>query len=45
MFDTVIQGGTVYTPKKTFVGDIGIVGEKIDNHNGIIQNSNINVEC
>ena len=29
MFDTVIQGGTIYTPEKTFIGDIGIVGETI----------------
>jgi dihydropyrimidinase len=29
MFDTVIRGGTVYTPGATFVGDIGISGETI----------------
>jgi len=29
MFDTVIQGGTIYAPNNTFVGDIGITGETI----------------
>ena len=29
MFDTVIKGGTIYTPERTFVGDIGISDEKI----------------
>jgi len=29
MFDTVIQGGTIYSPDGVFVGDIGITGEKI----------------
>ena len=29
MFDTVIQGGTIYAPNNTFVGDIGIVGDTI----------------
>lgn len=28
-FDTVIQGGSVVTPGGTFIGDVGIVGEKI----------------
>ncbi len=29
MFDTVIKGGTIYTPERSFVGDIGITGEVI----------------
>jgi dihydropyrimidinase len=29
MFDSVIKGGTVYTPDGVFVGDIGIAGEVI----------------
>ncbi|HJN71216.1 MAG TPA: dihydropyrimidinase [Phycisphaerales bacterium] len=29
MFDTVIHGGTIYTPEQSFVGDIGINGETI----------------
>lgn len=28
-FDTVIRGGNVVTPGGTFIGDVGIVGEKI----------------
>ena len=28
-YDKVIVGGTVVTPESTFVGDVGIVGEKI----------------
>ena len=28
-FDRVIAGGTVVTPGGTFVGDVGIVGERI----------------
>ncbi|MFL5417459.1 MAG: amidohydrolase family protein, partial [Myxococcales bacterium] len=27
--DTIVQGGTVVTPGGTFVGDVGIAGEKI----------------
>ena len=29
MFDTVIQGGTIYTPESSLIGDIGISGESI----------------
>ena len=29
MFDTVIQGGTIYTPENSLIGDIGISGESI----------------
>lgn len=29
MFDTVIKGGTIYTPESTFVGDIGITDDLI----------------
>ena len=29
MFDTVIQGGTIYTPESSLIGDIGISGECI----------------
>jgi dihydropyrimidinase len=29
MFDTVIKGGTIFAPEKSFVGDIGVTGEKI----------------
>ena len=29
MFDTVIQGGTLFTPESCFVGDVGITGETI----------------
>ncbi|MBC8310619.1 MAG: dihydropyrimidinase [Phycisphaerales bacterium] len=29
MFDTVIAGGTIYSPESIFVGDIGISGETI----------------
>ena len=28
-FDTIIQGGNVVTPAGMFVGDVGIVGEKV----------------
>ena len=27
--DTIVKGGTVVTPGGTFVGDVGIAGEKI----------------
>ena len=27
--DTIVRGGTVVTPGGTFVGDVGIAGEKI----------------
>jgi len=29
MFDTVIKGGTIFTPDNSFVGDIGVTGETI----------------
>ena len=29
MFDTVIQGGTIYTPESSLIGDIGITGDLI----------------
>ena len=29
MFDTVIKGGTIYTPENSFIGDLGISGETI----------------
>ncbi len=29
MFDTVISGGTIYSPDSVFVGDIGVNGEQI----------------
>ncbi len=33
MFDTVIKGGTIYSPEGIFVGDIGITGETIQEIN------------
>ena len=28
-FDTIVQGGNIVTPGGSFIGDVGIVGEKI----------------